>query len=107
VTDSETSVHYDAANKPGISNLMQIYSACTGKSYDTIESEFTGQGYGAFKQSVGDAVVEMLRPIREMTEKILADKPYLESIYKQGAERASLTADKTLRKVYRKVGFIT
>ena len=106
VTDSETSIRYDIANKPGVSNLMQIYSACTGKSFDEIESAFSGQGYGAFKQCVGDAVVEALRPIREEAQRLIKDKAYLDSIYKKGAEKASLTANKTLSKVYRKIGFI-
>ena len=106
VTDSETSVRYDVANKPGISNLMQIYSACTEKSFDEIEAEFSGQGYGALKQSVGEAVVETLRPIREETQRLLADKAYLEGVYTQGAEKASRAANKTLRKVYKKIGFI-
>jgi tryptophanyl-tRNA synthetase len=106
VTDSETNVCYDVANKPGISNLIQIYSACTGKSFDEIETEFVGKGYGAFKQRAGEAVVETLRPIREETQRLLADKSYLRNIYTQGAEKASRTANKTLRKVYKKIGFI-
>ena len=65
-----------------------------------------GQGYGAFKPAVGDAVVETLRPIREEASRIMADKAYLEKVYKQGAEKASYVADKTLRKVYKKVGFV-
>ena len=106
VTDSETVVRFDPAKKPGISNLMQIYSVCTGKSFDEIEAEFSGQGYGAFKQRVGEAVVETLRPVREEAQKLIADKAYLESIYKQGAEKASRAANRTLNKVYKKIGFI-
>jgi len=106
VTDSETSVRYDVAGKPGISNLIQIYSACTDKSFAEIETEFSGQGYGVFKQRVGEAVVETLRPIREEALRLLADKAYLTNIYTQGAEKASRTANKTLRKVYKKIGFI-
>jgi len=106
VTDSETSVRYDVAGKPGISNLIQIYSACTGKSFAEIETEFSGQGYGVFKQRVGEAVVETIRPIREEALRLLADKAYLTNIYTQGAEKASHTANKTLRKVYKKIGFI-
>ena len=106
VTDSEASVRYDPAAKPGVSNLMQIYAACTGKTFETIEQEFAGHGYGDFKAAVGEAVVETLRPIREETERILADKAYLESIYRAGAERAAYVANKTLRKVYKKVGFV-
>ena len=106
VTDSETCVRYDPVNKKGISNLMQIYSVATGKSFETIESEFTGKGYGEFKPAVGEAVVEMLRPIREEATRLMADKAYLESVYREGAERAAYTAARTLRKVQKKVGFI-
>ena len=106
VTDSETSVRYDVANKPGISNLMQIYSVATGKTFEEIEKEFDGRGYGEFKTAVGESVVEMLTPIREKAEELIKDKAYLESVYRAGAEKASYTAMKTLRKVYRKVGFI-
>jgi len=106
VTDSETSIRYDVENKPGISNLIQIYSVCTGKSFADIEAEFDGKGYGDFKSTVGEAVVELLRPIREESERLLADKAYLESVFKAGAEKASYVANKTLRKVYKKIGFI-
>ncbi len=108
VTDSDTErcVRFDAEAKPGVSNLMSIYSAVTGKSYDEIECEFDGLGYGAFKPAVGDAVVELLTPIREETERLLKDKAYLESVYKAGAEKAGWVAEKTLRKVYKKIGFL-
>ncbi|MCD8142952.1 MAG: tryptophan--tRNA ligase [Clostridiales bacterium] len=106
VTDSETSVRFDPVNKPGISNLMQIYACATGKTYDEIEKEFDGMGYGAFKTAVGDATIEMCRPIREETERLLKDKAYLEQVYTAGAEKASYIANKTLRKVYKKVGFV-
>lgn len=108
VTDSDTEnpVRYDPKAKPGVSNLIQIYAAATGKSYEAVEAEFAGQGYGVFKSVVGEAVIECLRPIREETERLLADKAYLESIWRAGAERAERTAIKTLRKVYKKVGFL-
>ena len=108
ITDSDTEhcVRYDPEHKPGVSNLMSIYSAVTGKSYDEIEQEFDGQGYGAFKPAVGEAVAETLRPIREEATRILGDKAYLEGVYKAGAEKASYVANKTLRKVYKKVGFV-
>ena len=108
ITDSDTErcVRFDREQKPGVSNLMGIYSAITGKSYEEIEQEFEGKGYGAFKPVVGEAVVELLRPIREETHRLLADKAYLESVYRAGAERASYVAEKTLRKVYKKVGFL-
>ncbi len=106
VTDSETCVRYDPENKKGISNLMQIYAVATGRSFGEIENEFAGRGYGDFKTAVGEAVVEMLRPIREEATHIMTDKAYLEKIYKEGAERAAYAANKTLRKVYKKVGFV-
>ena len=108
ITDSDTEncVRYDRENKPGVANLMSIYSACTGRSFEQIEEEFAGRGYGDLKSCVGEAVVETLRPIREETERLLADKAYLEGVYRAGAEKASYVAEKTLRKVYKKVGFL-
>ena len=108
ITDSDTErcVRYAPEEKPGVANLMQIYSAVTGRSFEEIEREFDGQGYGKFKPAVGEAVVEMLRPIQEEAKRIMADKAYLESVYRAGAEKASYTAEKTLRKVYKKVGFL-
>ena len=106
VTDCETAVRYDRENKPGISNLLTIYCAATGKTLAEAEAEFADQGYGVFKPAVGEAVVELVRPIREEAQRLLGDKAYLESIYKSGAERASYLANKTLRKVYKKVGFV-
>lgn len=108
ITDSDTEncVHFDPANKPGVSNLMNIYSAVTGKSIDEIEREFEGQGYGVFKPAVGDAVIETLRPIREEATRLLDDKAYLCSVYTEGAQKASVIARKTLRKVYKKVGLV-
>ena len=106
VTDSDACVRYDKEQKPGVSNLMQIYSVAAGKSFQEIEQEFEGRGYGDFKKAVGESVVELLRPIREETERLLADKAYLESVYRAGAEKASRVADRTLSKVYKKVGFL-
>ena len=107
VTDSDTEhcVRFDRENKPGVANLMNIYSAITGESFEEIEREFDGMGYGAFKPKVGEAVIEHLRPIREEAERLMADKAYLNDVYRNGAERASYIANKTLRKVYKKVGF--
>ena len=106
MTDSDACVRFDPENKPGVSNLMQIYSVATGKDYAAIEAEFAGQGYGSFKTAVGESVVELLRPIREETERLLADKSYLESVYRAGAEKAAYVANRTLSKVYKKVGFL-
>ena len=108
ITDSDTEhcIRYDPVNKPGVSNLMGIYAAVTGKSYAEIEREFDGLGYGAFKPAVGDAVIAALEPIQAETRRILADKAYLQEVYRDGAERASAVARKTLRKVYKKIGFV-
>ena len=106
VTDSETCVHADAARKPGVTNLMNIYACATGKTISEIETEFTGRGYGEFKSAVGDAVVELCRPVREEALRLLKDRTYLESVYRGGAEKASGLAARTLRKVYKKVGFV-
>ena len=106
VTDSETEIRYAPKEKPGVSNLMQIYSVATGEGFTAIEQAFAGKGYGDFKTAVGEAVVELLRPVREEATRIMSDKGYLESVYRAGAERASYVANKTLRKVYKKVGFV-
>ena len=104
--DTERCVRFDREHKPGVANLMSIYAACTGKTYEEIEREFDGKGYGVFKPAVGEAVVETLRPIREEAARLIADKAYLEQVYRAGAEKASYVANKTLRKVYKKVGFV-
>ena len=106
VTDCETAVKFDRENKAGISNLLTIYCAATGKTMAEAEADFAGQGYGVFKPAVGEAVVELLRPLREESERIMKDKAYLESVYKEGADHASYLAQKTLSKVYRKIGFV-
>ena len=105
VTDSDGVVRYDVENKPGISNLMGIYSVMTGKGFEEIEKEFDGQGYGTFKTAVAESVIETLRPVQDEYNRILADKAYLESTLKDGAEKARYQANKLLNKVYRKVGF--
>ena len=106
ITDCESEVRYDPEKKKGISNLMTIYSAATGRSFAEIEQEFAGRGYGDFKKAVGESVVELLRPIREEATRLLADKAYLQKVCQEGAEKASYIAEKTLRKVYKKIGFV-
>lgn len=105
VTDSDGVVRYDAENKPGISNLMGIYSVMTGKNFDEIEKEFDGQGYGTFKTAVAESVIDTLKPVQDEYNRILADKAYIESVLRDGAEKARYQANKMLNKVYRKVGF--
>ena len=104
ITDSEGGI-YRSPEKPGVTNLIEIYSAVTGMTPEAVENEFNGKGYGVFKPAVGEAVVEALRPIREETERMLGDKGYLETLYRQGAEKAAALANRTLRKVHKKVGF--
>ena len=105
VTDSEAVVRY-ADGKDGINNLMNIYSAITGKTFAEIEREFDGKGYGDFKLAVGETVADLLAPIQERFNTIRSDKAEMERIYRDGAEKARYIANKTLRKVYKKVGLI-
>lgn len=105
VTDSEGSVRA-GADKPGVTNLMSIYAALTGKSFAQIETEFDGQGYGVFKEAVAGAVIDALRPIQTEYARILADKEYLDKVLADGAAAAGRLAGRTLAKVYRKVGML-
>ena len=105
VTDSEAKVCV-GEGKDGINNLIGIYSAITGKTAEEIAAEFEGKGYGDFKTTVGEAVIEELRPIREEYDRIITDKGEIERIYKQGAEKAEYLARRTLGKVMKKVGFV-
>ena len=104
VTDSEAKVYY-GEGKDGINNLMSIYSACTGLDYAQIEKDFDGKGYGDFKSAVAEAVIECIKPIQDEYFRLINDKAYLEDCTKLGREKASYTAQKTLRKVMKKVGF--
>ena len=105
VTDSEACVRY-AEGKDGVNNLMGIYSCVTGKSFEEIEREFEGKGYGDFKTAVGEAVIEHLRPIQERFAELIKDKGYLEKCYTENAEKAARIAYRTLSKVMKKVGFL-
>lgn len=106
VTDSDAAVAYDPQTKPGVSNLLTIYSVFAGGTPETAAHEFAGQGYGALKSAVADAVIAGLEPIRAEYKRILADKTYLNGVLHDGAAKAYRTARKTLAKVYRKVGFV-
>lgn len=108
VTDSEGIIEYrpDDDKKAGINNLLTIMSAVTKRDIEALVSEYQGKGYGDFKKDVAEAVVEEIRPIREKYDALSGDKAYLEDICKKGAERASYIAQKTLDKVYKKIGFI-
>ncbi len=104
VTDSEGSIRYDAEHKPGVSNLMRIYQVFTEKDLAEIEREFDGKGYADFKLAVGEVVADALSPINAEYNRILADKAYIDSVLVEGAKNASRLANRTLTKVYKKVG---
>ncbi len=105
VTDSDAVVRY-SEDKPGVSNLMTIYRAFTGKSYEDIEAEFDGRGYGDFKLAVGEACADGLAGVRSEFDRLIADKAYLESVMKEGADEASYYARRMMSKVRRKIGFV-
>lgn len=104
VTDSEAQVRY-RDEQPGVKNLIDIYSACTGLKPADVEKEFDGKGYGDFKETVGEAVVSALRPLQARVSELSSDKAYIDGIIKTNAEKANYAANKTLRKVQKKVGF--
>lgn len=105
VTDSIGEVRYND-EQLGIKNLMNIYSVFSGDSIEEIENRYQGIGYGKFKEDVAEVVVEGLAPIQERYDDLMKNKDYLEKVYKEGAEKANYASMKTLRKVYKKVGFI-
>ena len=105
VTDSDGGVHY-AEGKDGVNNLMGIYSCVTGKSYEQIETEFEGKGYGDFKTAVAEALIEHLRPIQERYAQLIQDKAYLQSCYAESAQKALSISQRTLNKVMKKIGFL-
>ncbi|WP_186428907.1 tryptophan--tRNA ligase [Clostridium sp. BSD9I1] len=105
VTDSLGVVKYND-EQPGVKNLMTILSVIKGKTMEEIEKEYEGQGYAQFKKDVAEAIVGELEPIQKKVKDLVANKEYLESIYKKGAEKASYVANKTLRKMQKKIGFI-
>lgn len=105
ITDNEAKVRY-AEGKEGINNLMNIYSAVTGKSLDEIENEFDGRGYGDFKEAVGQAVVDELKPIKERYNEFVNDKAFIEQCYSEGDEFAFKLSRKTMSKVMKKIGFV-
>ncbi len=105
VTDSQGEVRR-GADKPGINNLITIYSVATGLTPEQVEAQFAGKGYGDFKTSCGEAVVEMLRPFREQVEDLMKNKDYLDQVAREGADIAAKLAWRTLSKVQKKVGFV-
>ncbi|MGN1061327.1 MAG: tryptophan--tRNA ligase [Candidatus Coproplasma sp.] len=105
VTDSDGEIRYDPASKPGVSNLLSIYSVFSGKSVEDAVAEFQGKGYGDFKLAVGEAVASKLAPIQAEQAKLLANKDYLNDVLISGSQKAYAIARKTLAKVYKKIGF--
>ena len=104
VTDCDGAVRFDPESKPGVSNLMSILSTLTGQTFEAIEKDFDGKGYGAFKDAVADAVVETLAPIQARYNQIISDKAYLGEVMTASAERAARLAARTMAKVRKKVG---
>ena len=104
VTDSEAQILY-RDEQPGVKNLIDIYSACTGKKQNDVVAEFDGRGYGDFKTAVGEAVVSVLKPLQDEVARLEKDKAYIDGIIKNNAEKAQYFANKTLRKVQKKIGF--
>ena len=105
ITDSEAQVVY-REGKDGINNLMTIYSCVTGKTMEEIQREFDGKGYGDFKLAVGETVADHLKPIRENFARLSADKAYLEEVYRQGAQQARRLSQRTMEKVFKRIGFL-
>ena len=105
VTDSDTVVRY-GEDKPEISNLLNIYCAFAGCTLQEAQKEFEGKGYGEFKPRIADAVIAVLQPVQQEQKRLLADKAYLNQILKEGAAKAEYRAQKTLAKVYKKIGFV-
>ncbi len=106
VTDTDGEIRFDREQKPGVSNLLGIFSAITGDSIPNLESRFAGQGYGALKGELAEVVVEHLTPIRERANELLNDKAQLDALLAVGAEKANAIAEQTLAKVYDRLGFV-
>lgn len=106
VTDSENQVRYDKEAKPGVSNLMTIYSIIKEKTLEEVEQEFSGKGYGDFKTAVGDAIVEFLEPFQKKYKELMENPEKLEAIYKAGSQKAKEKTNKLIKEVYQKVGLV-
>jgi tryptophanyl-tRNA synthetase len=106
VTDSGTDIRFDPEEKPGISNLLTIYSALTGRSVKELESDYAGRGYGDLKKDLGEVVVDFVTPFRDRTLELLDDRAELDAVLRRGAERANDVAQRTLADVYDRVGFV-
>ncbi|HYO39473.1 MAG TPA: tryptophan--tRNA ligase [Nocardioidaceae bacterium] len=107
VTDSDSSVRFDPDAKPGVSNLLTIFSALTGRSLDDLVVAYDGRGYGDLKKDLAEAVVDVVTPFRDRANELLADRAALDDILSSGAERAAAVAERTLADVYDRVGFVS
>jgi tryptophanyl-tRNA synthetase len=105
VTDSGTEVLYDPETKPGISNLIELLTVVTGDSIQAVEARYDGSGYGRFKEDVGEALVELLDPIRTRYEDLRADVGELDRLLRMGAEKARVASAPTLELIYERLGF--
>ncbi|WP_432476867.1 tryptophan--tRNA ligase [Nocardioides sp. GXQ0305] len=106
VTDSGSEIRFDPEGKPGVSNLLTIYSALTGRPVVELEEAYAGQGYGALKSDLADVVVDVVTPFRDRTLELLDDRTHLTDVLRRGCEQAGAIAEATLRDVYRRVGFV-
>ncbi len=106
VTDSGSEVRFDVEEKPGVSNLLTIYAALTGRVIEEIAASYDGQGYGDFKKDLADVVIEFVTPFRDRTLELLEDKDTLSDVLASGAEKAAAVAERTLADVYERVGFV-
>ena len=106
VTDSDNQVKYDLEKKPGVSNLMTIYEIIQNKTMEEIEKEFAGQGYGAFKTAVAEAIISKLEPLQEKYNDLINHPEALKAIYEKGAQKAIAKTTPLLKEVYQKVGLV-
>ncbi|MDN4162380.1 tryptophan--tRNA ligase [Nocardioides abyssi] len=106
VTDSDAEVRFDVEAKPGVSNLLTIFSALTGTAVGDLEQEYAGKGYGDLKKDLADVVVDFVTPFRQRTLELLDDQAHLTSVLQRGAETAGAVAEATIRDVYQRVGFV-
>lgn len=106
VTDTDSEIRFDREKKPGVSNLLTIYSVLSSQSVAKLEKEFDGKGYGDLKKGLAEVVTEAFAPIRQRTQELLADPAELDRILAKAADRASTVAEKTLAAVYDKVGLL-
>jgi tryptophanyl-tRNA synthetase len=106
VTDTDGIIKFDREAKPGVSNLLGIHSAISGRSVEILEAEFEGAGYGVLKAEVADVVIAAIEPIRERTQELMSDQTELDRLLADGAEKANEQAEATLAKVYEAIGFL-